>query len=86
MIREINDHQQNWQLAIPAPAATNPAAALVTMLRLLWQGQTDRHGGSAPTIPVTNHAAEVAVHLAVTLVQWFQTGAIQPTHTPPSRN
>lgn len=36
----------------------------------------DRHGGSRPTQPVTQEAAEMAVHLAATLVQWFGAGRI----------
>jgi hypothetical protein len=64
----------DWQLAMHSSGAPADIGPLVAMLRLLWQGQTDRHGGSTPTIPVT---AEAAVHLAVTLVQRFQSGAIR---------
>lgn len=67
----------DWQLAMHSSGAPADIGPLVAMLRLLWQGQTDRHGGSTPTIPVTAEAAEAAVHLAVTLVQWFQSGAIR---------
>ena len=77
VIRKLNDHQQEWRLAIHSSGRPAEIGALLTMLRLLWQGQTDRHGGSAPTVPVTTEAAHAAVHLAVTLVQWFHSSAIQ---------
>lgn len=53
---------------------------LLGMLRMLWVGQYDRHGG-LPESPlpddVTPDEAEAAVMLAVTLVGWFETGKIQ---------
>ncbi len=82
VIIELNNHQQDWRLAILSSGAPADISPLLAMLRLLWQGQTDRHGGSTPTIPVTAQAAEAAVHLAVTLVQWFQSGAIQRVDAP----
>ena len=51
------------------------------MLRLLWEGQTDRHGSLAPTTAVGPDAAEAAVHLAIVLVQWFQAGAVRQSST-----
>ncbi|MFE7719744.1 hypothetical protein ACFU44_11970 [Nocardia rhizosphaerihabitans] len=54
-----------------------PASAVVAMIRLLWEGHTDRHEGVTPAIPITLEAAQMASTLAVTLVQWFTTGAIQ---------
>jgi hypothetical protein len=53
---------------------------LVSMLRLLWRGHHDRHGGpSTVGVPaVTQEEAESAVMLAVTLVGWFETGKVQP--------
>lgn len=52
---------------------------LVSMLRLLWRGHHDRHGGPpAVGVPaVTQDEAESAVMLAVTLVGWFETGKVQ---------
>jgi hypothetical protein len=82
VIQNLNDHPQEWRLAIHSSGRPAEIGALLTMLRLLWQGQTDRHGGSAPTIPVTTEAAYAAVHLAVTLVQWFQSGGVQRISHP----
>lgn len=72
------EQRARWRLAICAPGG-GPAevTVLVDMLRLLWQGQTDRHGGSTPTVTISAPAAEAAVHLAVTLVQWFSAGTVQ---------
>lgn len=52
---------------------------LVGMMRTLWVGQHDRHGGpSVVDVPaVTQAEAESAVMLAVTLVGWFETGKVQ---------
>jgi hypothetical protein len=82
VIIDLNDHQQAWRLAVHSAGAPSEISPLLAMLRLLWQGQTDRHGGSAPTIPVTTPAAEAAVHLAVTLVQWFRSGAVHRIGRP----
>lgn len=47
---------------------------LVAMLKTLWSGQTDRHGGDhemASGTVITQESAEAAVMLAVPLVRWF---------------
>ncbi len=82
VIIDLSDHQQDWRLSICSAAAPAEISPLLAMLRLLWQGQTDRHGGSAPATPVTAPAAEAAVHLAVTLVQWFRSGAVRRAGRP----
>jgi hypothetical protein len=43
----------------------------------LWEGHTDRHEGNRPALPITQPAAEMAVHAAAALVQWFSSGAIR---------
>jgi hypothetical protein len=52
---------------------------IVQMLDLLWKNQTDRHGVAAtqPAVPVTQEQAELAVNLALTLVQIFRSGGIR---------
>lgn len=52
---------------------------LIGMMRTLWVGQHDRHGGPSEVgVPaVTQDEAESAVILAVTLVGWFETGKVQ---------
>lgn len=49
------------------------------MINLLWTGQTDRHAGQATLERVDQAPAEMAVHLAATLVQWFASGHVRPT-------
>jgi hypothetical protein len=70
VIGELDQQPQRWQLAISAPGGGSQAdiTTLLAMLRLLWNGQTDRHGGSGAPVPVTAQAAEAGVHLALTLV------------------
>jgi hypothetical protein len=48
------------------------------MLDLVWKGQSDRHGSPDLTAPisVSQEQAEAAMHLAVTVVQWFTTGVV----------
>lgn len=48
------------------------------MMRLQWKGQYDRHGSDDEETPlhVGQDEAEAAVHLAITLVQWFRSGAV----------
>lgn len=62
--------------------APGTVGVVIDMISTLWEGQTDRHGGNTPTRPVTQAAAESAVHTAATLVQWFLAGAI---HRRPQR-
>jgi hypothetical protein len=51
---------------------------LMSMLRMLWKGQHDRHGGM-PVVAanMTQEEAETAVMNAVTLVGWFASGKVQ---------
>ena len=78
IIGQLRQEPSRWQLAIAAPSG-EPADidSLVAMLNLLWQGQTDRHGTPTAATPITQEAAAGAVHLAITIVQWFQSGVIQ---------
>ncbi|MGH3631643.1 MAG: hypothetical protein ACRDRL_29920 [Sciscionella sp.] len=57
-----------------APAGIEAAIAMVG---LLWHGQRDRHEGGPTTAPVTQEAAETAVHTAAILVQWISKGIIR---------
>ncbi|MFB7672659.1 hypothetical protein ACFC26_14740 [Kitasatospora purpeofusca] len=47
------------------------------MMKLLWDGQTSRHGKRLPTRKETSEEARAAVHLAAVLVQYFSSGAIR---------
>lgn len=67
-----------YELAITEKAGKRASVTVVTeMIGLLWHGHTDRHEGNVPGIPITNEAAQMAVHAAATLVQWFTSGAVR---------
>ncbi|MEU3174992.1 hypothetical protein [Streptomyces sp. NPDC007000] len=51
--------------------------AVVAMVSLLWHGQRDRHEGGPTSAPVTQEAAETAVHTAAILVHWISSGSIR---------
>jgi hypothetical protein len=56
---------------------------LVAMLKTLWAGQADRHGGEhqhATKVVISQEAAESAVLLAAPLIQWFTSGSAHSTH------
>lgn len=70
---------QKWQLLMQrGPEFTTTHEVLLGMLRVLWNGQHDRHDNGEPNSPVSVNMQEatVAVGLAVTLVQWFHAGVV----------
>jgi hypothetical protein len=69
---------RRWQLVLP-DQQNNPAPVktLEMMVELLWHGQRSRHAGSASSRSNTLEEAQAAVRLAVLLVSWFTTGAVQ---------
>ncbi|MFJ5851160.1 hypothetical protein [Streptomyces sp. NPDC092903] len=69
-----NKYEMVVQDRTGAPASINAA---VELLNLLWHGQRDRHAGGPTSQPVTQEAAETAVHAAALLVHWISTGAIR---------
>ncbi len=83
VLSSLGQGAAKWELAIAdksgAPAPIDPAIA---MIALLWEGHRDRHAGGPTTAPITQPAAEAAVHLAATLVQWFSSGAVRRKSGP----
>lgn len=68
--------QKNWGLEIVKQHNDYPTnEVLLGMVQMLWAGQ-GRHAGQPDWAPNTQAEAEVAVMLAVPLVQWFSSGAI----------
>jgi hypothetical protein len=55
-----------------------PVEVVIQMLDLLWRNQTDRHGvtPAQPVEPITQGQAELAVNLALALVQFFRGGGV----------
>lgn len=57
-------------------AANDGVAGVVSMMRTLWQQQTDRHGAS-PTIPATQARVEFLLPIAAALVHAFANGHVR---------
>lgn len=76
MIAVLRDAPQEFEVTIYA--GEEGVKRLRATLELLWKGQHDRHGTDDVNTPihVDQPAAEAAIHLAVTLVEWFRSGAI----------
>jgi hypothetical protein len=73
-IGEMRNDPVRWSCTFTRPTSTgDPIDTVIGMLDLLWKNETERH---APVTPITQEQAESAVHLALTLVQMFRTGAI----------
>jgi len=80
LINQIRD-QKNWSLPmLREQDDARSADVVLSMMRLLWSGQHDRHGGQ-PSAPgdVTFEEAQVGVSLAVNIVQLFSAGLVQRT-------
>jgi len=77
MIRVLDDHQADFSLALQ-PTRGNSIETLLEMMRVLWKSQLDRHGTDDESVPieVSKDEAETALHLAITLVHWFTSGAV----------
>jgi hypothetical protein len=54
----------------------DPVQVVAMMLDLLWTNQTDRHGVAGDAREISQGQTEDAVHLALTLVRLFQSGAV----------
>lgn len=78
----LRDASSAWELAVEGKNA-GAIDPLVSMIGLLWEGHT-RHAGSPDSRRQRQDEAEMAVHLATTLVQWFTSGAIRKRSTAPS--
>ena len=69
--------QGNWGLVIKKQNTDYPTSSVVLgMVQTLWAGQ-GRHAGQPDWAPNTQPEAEAAVMLAVPLVQWFTSGALE---------
>lgn len=74
VIARMRDHG-DWRLPLREHDHAPSAEMLVQMLRTLWRGHRDRHG-AVDYSDVTVEEARAGVSLAVTLVDWFASGAI----------
>lgn len=74
IIGQLESHGSLYTTA-GASAANDGVGAIVSMMKLLWQQQTDRHGAN-PTIPATQQRVEFLLPVAASLVHAFSTGAV----------
>lgn len=76
VLRDL-ESQGDWSLPMRREDERAPSKdVLIGMIRLLWHGQHDRHGGQAGQEPVSEQEAIVAIGLATTLVHWFDAGIV----------
>ncbi|MEU0480910.1 hypothetical protein ABZ260_17190 [Streptosporangium sp. NPDC006013] len=76
-LKHLEDTAAKWTTVLDdksgKPASAEPVIGLIKML---WQGQRDRHAGGPTSKPTTQEAAEAAVHAAILIVQWFNSSAV----------
>jgi hypothetical protein len=67
-----------WNFAFTVDSTVNPKDVLLQMMQLLWTNEYSRHVNADPAAPlhVSQPEAESAVVLALTLVNWFTSGAV----------
>jgi hypothetical protein len=78
MIGHLRSNRERFSLAITGLDGRG-ITPLIECMALLWEGQSSRHGSSAPTRVESLEEAAMAVQLAVMLVQWFVSGAVRPS-------
>ena len=69
--------EPKWKLILRDNEKAPGAKSLAMMLRTLWRGHESRHG-RPDDVDASIEEARAAVMLAATLVQWFNTGVVQP--------
>lgn len=76
MIKVMENTRDRWVVGIGSEPSSAGAETVTRMMRLLWTGQTSRHGGSHPTRDETVAEARAAVHLAIALLNFFTDGIL----------
>jgi hypothetical protein len=78
MIPALRDGMQKWNFSFTVDSGVDPKSVLVQMMQLIWTNEYSRHVDVDPAVPlhVSQEEAESAVVLALTLVNWFTSGAI----------
>jgi hypothetical protein len=78
MIADMRNDPTKWVVVL-TPSAGDPVLMFRETMQLLWTAELSRHGTADESVPlhVSPSEAEAALHLAVTLVHWFHSGAIK---------
>jgi hypothetical protein len=78
MLRKLETNPTAFEVEIAGKDRCKGSITPVTgIMRMLWDGQTSRHGSKEPARDETREEAEMAVQLASMLVLWFTTGMIR---------
>lgn len=72
----LRDPPDKWQFALLDKDGDGSVEPLVALLDRLWTGQVSRHGGGQNSRDQTTEEAQAALHLAATLVQLLDAGAL----------
>jgi hypothetical protein len=83
MIKVMENTRDRWVVGLGHEPSAAGAETVERMMRLLWTGQTSRHGGSHPTRDETVPEARAAVNLAVALLNFFTDGILTKMPSPP---
>jgi len=81
IVNQLRATQGQWSFALEHPGGSVGTKAIggipmvLTMIDQLWECQI-RHGNTQAPAVETVARAEAALHLALTLVHWFRSGAI----------
>lgn len=75
LIGQLNSQASLYATA-GASAVNHGVSAVASMMQMLWQQQTDRHGAN-PTIPATQERVEFLLPIAAAVVHAFSTGAVR---------
>lgn len=78
MSAALRDGMTKWRFAFTVDSKVNPKEVLLGMMQLLWTNDYARHIDADPDVPlnVSQQEAESAVILALTLINWFTSGAV----------
>ncbi|MFI9207140.1 hypothetical protein ACIGW7_03185 [Streptomyces sp. NPDC053253] len=78
MISAFRSKPEKWIFSFKVDSAANPKDVLLGMLQMIWTNEYSRHVDPDVQAPlhVSQKEAESAVVLALTLVNWFISGAI----------
>ncbi|MGB7447574.1 MAG: hypothetical protein WA892_00440 [Ornithinimicrobium sp.] len=77
ILKDVERKPSKWEFSI-ADGRADGVDTVLQMMQMLWDGQTSRHGGVAPTRAETPSEAQAAVHLAATLVQFAVGKSFRP--------
>jgi hypothetical protein len=77
LIAVVDAKPSKWAFVTVNGTRSDGVSTVLSMMQTLWDGQTSRHGGNAPTRLETVGEGQAAVHLAATLVQFGVSGAFR---------